>query len=139
MCVYTLKYKPVGCKVFVIDCPRFYSRFPTRLPHLNDLMRLLIYKVCFLGEDPILGRLPDIDLRKNRGALTFSLVSRYCFPRISSGPTLYFQLILFAINIYVHMYICEDARLKIQVNLCSSISVSSRYFYILINKLPVQG
>lgn len=53
MCVYILKYKPVGCKVFVIDCPRFYSRFPTRLPHLNDLMRLLIYKVCFLGEDPI--------------------------------------------------------------------------------------
>jgi len=105
MCVYTLKYKPVGCKVFVIDCPRFYSRFPTRLPHLNDLMRLLIYKVCFLGEDPILGRLPDIDLRKNRGALTFSLVSRYCFPRISSGPTLYFQLILFAINIYVCTYV----------------------------------
>jgi len=105
MCVYILKYKPVGCKVFVIDCPRFYSRFPTRLPHLNDLMRLLIYKVCFLGEDPILGRLPDIDLRKNRGALTFSLVSRYCFPRISSGPTLYFQLILFAINIYVCTYV----------------------------------
>jgi len=40
----------------------FFCRFPS--PHLNDLVLLLIYKVCFLGEDPIWN-----DLRKKSGRI----------------------------------------------------------------------